>query len=101
MKITTKRKRGKKEKRQTEKDNEKGLIGQEIDSLKLLVAEKERTAQFLEAENFTAMNDAENKNDMAFVKKANSHKRSRDETKEEIKTLEKTLSILEVTRAKL
>ena len=91
----------KKKKEKTEKDNQKGLIGQEIDSLKLLIAEKERTAQFLEAESFTAMNDAENKNDMAFVKKANSLKRSRDETKEEINTLEKTLSILEEKRAKL
>ena len=46
------------------------------------------------------MQDAEKKNDMSFVKKANVLKRRRDETDDEIKTLQKTLVSLEEKRSK-
>ena len=38
------------EKKKTEKDSQKSLIGQEIDSLKLLIAENVRTADLLETD---------------------------------------------------
>ena len=41
------------------------------------------------------------KNDMIFVKKANAVKRSRDETDDEIKTLQKALVSLEEMRSKM
>ena len=91
----------KKKKEKREKDSQRSLIRQKIDSLKLLLAEKLRTAHSLEAESFTGVNEAETINDMGYVKKANSLKRSRDETKENITTLQKTLSILEEEKAKL
>ena len=49
----------------------------------------------MKIESFNAMKEAETKSDITYVKKANSFERSRDETKEEIKTLEKTLPVLE------
>lgn len=49
----------------------------------------------MKIESFNAMKEAETKSDLTYVKKANSFERSRDETKEEIKTLEKTLPVLE------
>ena len=66
--------------------------------MKTLIIEKEKTHDFLEKESFLAMQDAEKKNDMSFVKRANSLKRSRDETDNEIKTLQKTLVFLEEKR---
>ena len=56
----------------------------------MLIAEKGRTTIFLEIESFTIMNKAKTKNDVTYLKKAYPL-----ETKEEIKTLAKTLSILE------
>ena len=55
--------------------------------MKTLILEKEKTRDFLEKESFLAMQDAEKKNYMSFVKKTNALKRSRDETDDEIKTL--------------
>ena len=74
-------------KKKTEKNSQRILVTQEIDSLKLLIAEKVRTAHFLKTESFTAMNEAEVRNNMVYVKKILLKKR--DETKEEVKTLEK------------
>ena len=90
--------RNKKEKSQN--NNQKVIIGEEINSIKL-ITEKEKTHKFLETESFQAMKDAEAKNDMSYVKKANALKRSRDETEDEVKTLRKTLLSLEEKRAKL
>ena len=56
---------------------------------------------FLEKESFLIMQDAEKKNDKSFVKKANALKRSRDETDDEIKTLQKTLVSLEEKRSNM
>ena len=56
---------------------------------------------FLEKESFLKMQDAEKKNDKSFVKKANALKRSRDETDDEIKTLQKTLVSLEEKRSNM
>ena len=67
--------------------------------MKTLIIEKEKTCDFLEKESFHAV--AEKKNDMSFVKKANALKRSRDETDDEIKTLQKTLVSLEEKRSKM
>ena len=47
------------------------------------------------------MQDAEKTNDMSFAKKANALKRSRNETDNEIKTLQKTLVSLEEKRSKM
>ena len=43
----------------------------------------------------------EKKNDISFVKKANALKRRRDETENEIKTLQKTLVSLVEKRSKM
>ena len=69
--------------------------------MKTLIIEKEKTHDFLEKESFLAMQDAEKKNDMSFVKKADALKRSRDEAEDEIKTLQKTLVSLEEKRLKM
>ena len=74
-------------KKKQKKNSQRILERQEIDSLKLLIAEKVRTAHFLKTESFTAMNEAEVRNNMVYVKKILLKKR--DETKEEVKTLEK------------
>lgn len=74
-------------KKKTEKNSQRILVRQEIDSLKLLIAEKVRTAHFLKTESFTAMKEDEVRNNMVYVKKILLKKR--DETKEEVKTLEK------------
>ena len=69
MKFTRKRKRKwKKTKKQKKprKDSQRCLIAQDVDSLKLLIYEKVRTAHFLETNSFTAMNDAEGKNCMVY-----------------------------------
>ena len=84
-----------KKKGKIENDNRKSIISEEINGVKTLIIEKEKTRGFLEKENFLAMQDAEKKNDMSFVKKATVLKRSRDETDDEIKTLQKTLVSLE------
>ena len=47
------------------------------------------------------MGDAESKNDMIYVKKANSLKRSREKTVGEITILEKTLLNLEENKSRL
>ena len=75
-----------------ENDNQKSIISEEINGVKTLIIEKEKTCGFLEKEKFLAMQDAEKKKDMSFVKKANALKRSRDERDNEIKTLQKTLT---------
>ena len=67
----------------------------------MLIIEKEKIHDFLEKESFLAMQDAEKKNDMSFVKKADALKRRRDETDNEIKTLQKTLVSLDVKRSKM
>ena len=67
--------------------------------MKTLIIEKEKTCAFLEKESFLAV--AEKKNDTSFVKKANALKRSRDETDNAIKTLQKTLVSLEEKRSKM
>ena len=69
--------------------------------MKTLILEKEKTRDFLEKESFLAMQDAEKKNYMSFVKKTNALKRSRDETDKEIKTLQKTLVSFEENRSKM
>ena len=88
----------KKKKSKIENDNQKSIISKEINGVKTVIIEKEKTCEFLEKESFLAMQDAEKKNDMSFVKRANSLKRSRDETDNEIKTLQKTLVFLEERR---
>ena len=88
----------KKKKSKIENDNQKSIISKEINGVKTVIIEKEKTREFLEKESFLAMQDAEKKNDMSFVKRANSLKRSRDETDNEIKTLQKTLVFLEERR---
>lgn len=85
VKITRQKKR---------QDNQRSLIGQEIDPLPLLIAEKVRTAHIFEIKRFTAMNEANAKNSVAYVKKANYLKRSRDETKEKIKHVGKNTFLL-------
>ena len=88
----------KKKKSKIENDNQKSIISKEINGVKTVIIEKEKNCEFLEKESFLAMQDAEKKNDMSFVKRANSLKRSRDETDNEIKTLQKTLVFLEEKR---
>ena len=88
----------KKKKSKIENDNQKSIISKEINGVKTVIIEKEKNCEFLEKESFLAMQDAEKKNDMSFVKRANSLKRSRDETDNEIKTLQKTLVFLEERR---
>ena len=66
----------------TGKDNQRTLITKEIDSLKVMIAEKEKTKDSFEDQYFKAMGDAECKKDMIYVEKANSLKRSREETVE-------------------
>ena len=85
----------KKKKSKIENDNRKSTIREEINGVKALIIEKEKTRDFLEKESFLAMQDAEKKNDMSFIKKASALKRSRDETDDEIKTLQKILVSLE------
>ena len=50
---------------------------------------------------FLAMQDAEKKNDMSFVKKVNAFKRDKNESDDEIKTLQKILVSLEGKRSKM
>ena len=54
-----------KKRRKTEKDIQRNLTGQEFDSFKLL---NQQELHSLETESFTAMNEAETKNDMTYVK---------------------------------
>ena len=91
----------KKKKVKIESKNQKSIISKEINGVKTLIIEKEKTHDFLEKESFLAIKDAEKKNDMSFVKKANALKRSRDETDNAIKTLQKTLVSLEEKRSKM
>ena len=84
-----------------ENDNRKSIISEETNGKKTLIIEKEETCDVLEKEIFLAMQDAEKKNDMNFVKKANALKRSRDETDNKIKILQKTLVSLEEKRSKM
>ena len=71
MKFTRKRKRKWKKKKnknkKNRKDSQRCLIAQDVDSLKLLIYEKVRTAHFLETNSFTATNDAEVKNCIVYV----------------------------------
>lgn len=53
-----------KKRRKTEKDIQRNLTGQEFDSFKLL---NQQELHSLETESFTAMNEAETKNDMTYV----------------------------------
>ena len=87
----------KKKKSEIESGNRKSIIKGEING----VIEKEKTRDFLEKESFLAIQDAEKKNDMSFAKKAIALKRSRDETDDGIKTLQKTLVSLEEKRSKM
>ena len=75
----------KKKKSKIENNNQKSIISKEINGVKTVIIEKEKTREFLEKESFLAMQDAEKKNDMSFVKRANSLKRSRDETDNKLK----------------
>ena len=69
--------------------------------MNLLTAEKVKTPYSLETEIFNAVNKAETKNDIVYVKKAISRKGGGDETTEDIwKHWKKTLSILEEKKAK-
>ena len=76
------------------------MISGEIIGVKTLIIKKEKTRDFLEKESFLAMQGAEKKNGMSFVKKANALKRSRDEKDNEIKTLQKLLVFLEGKRSR-
>ena len=68
----------------------------------MMIAEKEKARSQLEKEAFVAMEKSvKGKDTLTFAKKAVALKRSCDETKEEVTSLEKTLSILEEKRAKL
>ena len=83
-----------------ENNNQKFITGEEINGVKILII-WENPRFFLEKESFLKMQDAEKKNDKSFVKKANALKRSRDETDDEIKTLQKTLVSLEEKRSNM
>ena len=63
-----------KKKCKIENDNRKSIISEEINRKKTLIIEKEKTCDVLEKEIFLAVQDAEKKNDMNFVKKANALK---------------------------
>ena len=91
----------KQKKVRSEKDNQKSIITEEMNVLKLKIEEAKKSIGFLEGEYVQAVKEAEVKNSMSYVKKANALKRKSDEDKEEIKSLEKTLSILEEKRAKI
>lgn len=54
-----------KKRRKTEKDIQRNLTGQEFDSFKLL---NQQELHSLETESFTAMNEAETKNYVTYVK---------------------------------
>ena len=82
-------------------NNNRTSISEEINGVKTLIIEKEKTRDFLENKSFLAMQDAEKTNDMGFVQKANALKRSRDETDDEIKKLQKTLVSLEEKRSNM
>ena len=90
----------KRKKSKIENDN-RTSISEEINGVKTLIIEKEKTRDFLENKSFLAMQDAEKTNDMGFVQKANALKRSRDETDDEIKKLQKTLVSLEEKRSNM
>ena len=79
-----------KKKSKIKNNNLKSIISEKINGVKTLTIEK-KICGFLEKESFPAIQDAEEKNNMSFVKKVNALKRSRDETNDEIKTLQKTL----------
>ena len=86
----------KKKKRKIENDNQKSIISKEIDGVKTLIIEKEITLDFS-----CSTRCWEKKNDMSFVKKANAFKRGKNETDDEIKTLQKILVSLEGKRSKM
>ena len=79
-----------KKKSKIKNNNLKSIISEKINGVKTLTTEK-KICDFLEKESFPAIQDAEENNNMSFVKKVNALKRSRDETNDEIKTLQKTL----------
>lgn len=54
-----------KKRRKTEKDIQRNLTGQEFDSFQLL--NQEELHSFWKPKVFTAMNEAETKNDMTYV----------------------------------
>ena len=51
----------KKKKSKIENDNRKSIISEEINGVKTLIIEKEKTRDFLEKDSFLAMQDAEKK----------------------------------------
>ena len=82
--------------------NQKAIIGEEINSVKMMITEKGKARCQLEKEAFAAMEESvKGKDTLTYAKKAVALKRSCEETKEEVASLEKTLSILEEKRAKL
>ena len=84
----------KKKKSKIENDNRKSIINEEISGVKTLIIEKER--------KFSRNSGCwQKKSDMSFVKKANALKRSRDETDDIIKTLQKTLISLDEKSSKM
>ena len=83
----------KKKKSKIENDNRKSIINEEISGVKTLIIEKEKV--------FSQFRMLTKKSDMSFVKKANALKRSRDETDDIIKTLQKTLISLDEKSSKM
>ena len=91
----------KKRKSKIENDNQKSILSEEVNGVKILIIEKEKTRDLLEKESFLAMKDAEKTSGVSFFKIANALKRSRDETDNEIKTLQRTSVFLEEKRSKM
>ena len=56
----------KKKKSKIENNNRKSIISEEINGVKTLIIEKEKTRDFLEKESFLAMQDAEKKKRYEF-----------------------------------
>ena len=91
----------KKRKSKIENDNQKSILSEEVNGVKILIIEKEKTRDLLEKESFLAMKDAEKTSGVSFFKIANALKRSRDETDNEIKILQRTSVSLEEKRSKM
>ena len=89
------------EEKEKETNNRKAIIISEINEVQLKHDEIAKTCKMLDEEFVASVRDAEEKNDMSLVVKANAMKRRCEEKKFEIKELEKALAILQEKRKKL
>ena len=86
--------------KEKETNNRKAIIISETNEVQLEHDEIAKTGKMLDEEFVASVRDAEEKNDMSLVVKANVMKRC-EEKKVEIKELEKALKILQEKRKKL